>query len=31
MACPNRHGAWIDRDMLAEIRTRLDVAVATSS
>jgi Zn-finger nucleic acid-binding protein len=31
MACPNRHGAWIDRDMLAEIRTRLDVAVPVGS
>jgi len=31
MACPNRHGAWIDQQMLAEIRRRLDVAVASSS
>lgn len=30
MACPNRHGAWIDQDVLAEIRKRLDVAVASS-
>src|SRR5215472_921547 len=26
MACPNRHGAWLDEDMLAEIRRRLDIA-----
>ena len=26
MACPNDHGAWIDDDMLAEIRRRLDIA-----
>jgi hypothetical protein len=26
MSCPNRHGAWIDQDMLREIRTRLDTA-----
>ena len=26
MACPNRHGAWLDQDMVAEIRERLDVA-----
>ena len=24
MACPNRHGAWIDQNMLEEIRRRLD-------
>jgi hypothetical protein len=29
MACPNRHGAWIDQQMLAEIRRRLDVAAAS--
>jgi hypothetical protein len=27
MACPNRHGAWIDQDMLREIRRRLDTAI----
>ena len=27
MACPKGHGAWIDQDMLAEIRRRLDSAV----
>jgi Zn-finger nucleic acid-binding protein len=26
MACPNGHGAWIDKNMLAEIRKRLDAA-----
>ncbi|MGC2493235.1 hypothetical protein [Candidatus Binatus sp.] len=26
MACPNNHGAWLDQNMLAEIRRRLDVA-----
>jgi Zn-finger nucleic acid-binding protein len=26
MACPKNHGAWIDQDMLAEIRNRLDSA-----
>lgn len=26
MACPKRHGAWIDQNMLAEIRRRLDIA-----
>jgi hypothetical protein len=26
MACPNGHGAWIDQNMLAEIRKRLDAA-----
>ena len=26
MACPNGHGAWIDQEVLAEIRKRLDVA-----
>ena len=31
MDCPNQHGAWIDQDMLAEIRKRLDVAAATHS
>ena len=31
MACPNRHGAWIDRDMLREIRERLDTAAGTHS
>jgi Zn-finger nucleic acid-binding protein len=31
MACPNRHGAWIDQDMLAEIRKRLDVAADSRS
>jgi len=30
MACPNRHGAWIDQDVLAEIRKRLDAAAAAS-
>lgn len=29
MACPKRHGAWIDEDMLAEIRKRLDAATGT--
>lgn len=27
MGCPKRHGAWIDEDMLSEIRKRLDTAV----
>jgi Zn-finger nucleic acid-binding protein len=31
MACPNRHGAWIDQDMLREIRRRLDTASGTHS
>ena len=31
MACPNRHGAWIDHDMLAEIRKRLDAAVSAGT
>ncbi len=31
MACPNRHGAWIDSNMLAEIRRRLDVAAGVQS
>ena len=31
MACPNRHGAWIDRDMLREIRERLDTAAGMPS
>jgi Zn-finger nucleic acid-binding protein len=31
MACPNRHGAWIDRDMLREIRERLDTAAGRES
>jgi hypothetical protein len=31
MACPNRHGAWIDQDMLREIRKRLDTAAGTHS
>ena len=26
MACPSGHGAWLDEDMLAEIRERLDAA-----
>jgi len=26
MACPKGHGAWIDQDMLREIRKRLDAA-----
>jgi Zn-finger nucleic acid-binding protein len=26
MACPKGHGAWLDEDMLTEIRKRLDVA-----
>ena len=26
MSCPKDHGAWIDQDMLAEIRNRLDSA-----
>ena len=30
MACPNGHGAWIDQDMLAEIRKRLDAAAVPS-
>ena len=30
MACPKLHGAWIDQDMLAEIRKRLDAAVPSS-
>ena len=29
MACPNRHGAWIDQGMLAEIRKRLDAAIGS--
>ena len=29
MACPNRHGSWIDQDMLREIRKRLDAATGT--
>lgn len=31
MACPNRHGTWIDQDMLREIRKRLDTAAGTHS
>jgi Zn-finger nucleic acid-binding protein len=31
MACPNGHGAWIDEDMLREIRKRLDTAAVTYS
>jgi Zn-finger nucleic acid-binding protein len=31
MACPNRHGAWVDQDMLREIRKRLDTAAGTHS
>lgn len=31
MACPNRHGAWIDQDMLREIRRRLDTATERQS
>jgi Zn-finger nucleic acid-binding protein len=30
MACPKRHGAWIDQDMLREIRKRLDAAAGPS-
>jgi Zn-finger nucleic acid-binding protein len=26
MACPNRHGVWLDRDVLEQIRARLDEA-----
>jgi Zn-finger nucleic acid-binding protein len=26
MACPNRHGVWLDRDTLEQIRTRLNEA-----
>ena len=29
MACPNRHGAWVDRSDLEKIRTRLD-AIASA-
>jgi Zn-finger nucleic acid-binding protein len=28
MACPKQHGAWIDQDMLAEIRKRLDAVTS---
>jgi len=28
MACPKGHGAWIDADVLEEIRTRLDSSIA---
>ena len=31
MACPNRHGAWIDQDMLLQIRGRLDTAIERHS
>ena len=31
MSCPNRHGAWIDQDMLREIRRRLDTAIEMQS
>jgi Zn-finger nucleic acid-binding protein len=31
MACPKHHGAWIDHDMLREIKKRLDAAVGHSS
>jgi len=31
MACPNRHGAWIDQDMLRDIRKRLDIAATAHS
>ena len=31
MACPHRHGAWIDQNMLAEIRKRLDIAAGVKS
>jgi len=31
MVCRNGHGAWIDQDMLREIRKRLDAAAATHS
>ena len=31
MACPNRHGAWIDQDVLREIRKRLDTAAGAHS
>lgn len=30
MACPDGHGAWLDQDMLAEIRRRLDFAAGAS-
>jgi hypothetical protein len=29
MACPSGHGAWLDQDMLAEIRKRLDAAASS--
>jgi Zn-finger nucleic acid-binding protein len=31
MACPKGHGAWIDQDMLREIRKRLDAAAGARS
>lgn len=31
MACPNRHGAWVDGEVVAEIRKRLDVAAGIRS
>ena len=31
MACPRRHGAWIDQNMLDEIRRRLDFAAGVES
>jgi Zn-finger nucleic acid-binding protein len=30
MACPNGHGAWIDQEVLANIRKRLDVAAPSA-
>jgi|GEM_PF-411319 len=31
MACPKNHGAWLDENMVREIRKRLDTAVGTHS
>ena len=31
MACPQRHGAWIDQDMLREVRKRLDTVAGKRS
>ncbi len=31
MECPKHHGAWIDQDMLREIRKRLDAAAGPSA
>jgi len=31
MACPKGHGAWIDQEVLAHIRKRLDVAAPSSN